>query len=321
MNNKWSKYLLVLLPLLLAVSAGAQEAQAVAAAAEKKGGIMEWMLNNLVIVVGAIVIAGGFAALTYVNNMLLQVQKIRLLQELGADALEEVKLLSRESMWRRFYKRITRVVPVDKEKDVMFNHDYDGIRELDNVLPPWWVALFYVTIAFSAVYLVYYHVSGTGLTSTEEYESAMKEAEESVKAYLATRADLVDENTVELLQDPSQVALGESIFQSKCTPCHGTKGEGNTIGPNLTDEYWINGGGINNVFKTIKYGVPEKGMISWQSQLPASDMQRVASFILSLQGTNPPNAKAAQGDLWKPEATPTQAENVMQDTTKVETNN
>ncbi len=322
MNNKWSKFLLALLPLLLAVSAGAQEAQTAAAATQKNGGLLDWTFNNLVLVVAAMVIIGGFIALTYVNNMLLQVQKIRLLQDLGVEAMEEVKLLSRESMWRRFYKRMTRVVPVEKEKDVMFHHDYDGIRELDNVLPPWWVALFYVTIAFSAVYLVYYHVSGAGMTSTEAYEADMKKADESVKAYLATRADLVDETTVEMLQDPSQIALGESIFQSKCTPCHGTKGEGNAVGPNLADEYWIHGGGISNVFKTIKYGVPEKGMISWQSQLPAADMQRVASFILSLQGSNPPNAKEPQGDLWKPEGAPVQAENVAQDTTKVlDTNN
>jgi cytochrome c oxidase cbb3-type subunit 3 len=108
----------------------------------------------------------------------------------------------------------------------------------------------------------------------------------------------VNESNVEMLIDESELALGETIFTTKCTPCHGMAGEGNSIGPNLTDEYWLNGGGIKNVFKTIKYGVPEKGMISWKSQLRASDMHRVASYILSLQGTNPPNAKEPQGEIW-----------------------
>ena len=313
---------MVLLPLLQAAYAGAQDAQAAAAdGGAKSTGVMEWALDNVVIIIGAMVIVGGFAAITYVNNMLLQIQKIRLLQEMGIEALEEVKLISRESWFKRIYKRMTRVVPVDKEKDVMFHHEYDGIRELDNVLPPWWVALFYITIGIAVIYIGYYHVFGKGMTSTQAYEYEVKEAEQAVNAYLATRADQVDENTVEALTDPSQVALGQSIFQNKCTPCHGPDGGGNTIGHNLTDQYWIHGGGIKNVFRTIKYGVPEKGMISWQTQLTASDMQKVASFVWSLQGSTPTDPKAPQGDLWQPETTAAQAENVAQDTTAAAPNN
>ena len=91
---------------------------------------------------------------------------------------------------------------------------------------------------------------------------------------------------------------GELIFKSFCAACHGQKGEG-TVGPNFTDEYWIHGGGIQNVFKTIKYGVPDKGMIAWAAQLKPADMQKVASYILTLKGTNPPNPKAPQGEIWK----------------------
>ena len=80
-------------------------------------------------------------------------------------------------------------------------------------------------------------------------------------------------------------------------PCHGQKGEG-LVGPNFADEYWIHGGGIKNVFKVIKYGVPDKGMIAWQAQLKPADMQKVGSYILTLQGTNPPNPKAPQGTIW-----------------------
>jgi cytochrome c oxidase cbb3-type subunit 3 len=281
--------------LFLTVAVWAQDAVPGAAS---KDGVMEWMLHNMVFVMGAIVVVGAFMALMYLNNMLLKIQKIRLLQEHGMEVLEEVKLLDEEPWWSRFNKKAWDLVPIEKERDILLDHNYDGIKELDNVLPPWWVAMFYITIIYGVGYFGYYHFTDNGLSSAEEYEIEMQEAEEAVERYLATKADLVNESNVEMLIDESELALGETIFTTKCTPCHGMAGEGNSIGPNLTDEYWLNGGGIKNVFKTIKYGVPEKGMISWKSQLRASDMHRVASYILSLQGTNPPNAKEPQGEIW-----------------------
>ena len=113
------------------------------------------------------------------------------------------------------------------------------------------------------------------------------------------QADQVDENTVVMLEDENELALGASIFINKCAVCHGLEGQGG-VGPNMTDNYFVHGGTINDVFKTIKYGVPEKGMISWKSQLRSSDMQRVASYILTLVGTNPPNPKAPEGVLYEP---------------------
>lgn len=264
-------------------------------------GLLEWIFHNIVLIMGGMVIVGAFLAVLYLFEKLFELQKIRLLQEHGLAAMEEVKLMNKESWWSRFYKDMTKAVPIEKEKDVLLNHDYDGIKELDNVLPPWWVAMFYVTIIMSFIYIGYWHFSDSGYSSSEEYEMEMEMAEDAVKAYLASQADMVDETNVELLIDKSQISLGESIFKTKCTPCHGQLGEGNSIGPNLTDKYWLNGGSIKDVFKTIKYGVPENGMISWKSQLRPSDMQKVASFILSLQGTNPPNAKAPQGEIYEPE--------------------
>ncbi len=299
MKNKYSQFLLMAVLLLVTSALFAQEPET--AVQSERATAMAWMLNNIVFIMAGIVAIGAFAALFYLNSMLLQAQKIRLLQEHGIEVMEEVKLLDKEPAWKRLTGKIWGLAPMEKEKEILFEHEYDGIRELDNVLPPWWVAMFYITIIFGVGYYGYYHMGGSGVGSAEEYEIAMEEAEKSVKAYLAKQADTVDETNVSLMTEDSDLSIGETIFQAQCVACHGMAGEGNAIGPNLTDEYWLNGGGIKNVFTTIKYGVPEKGMISWKSQIRAADMQRVASYILSLQGTDPPNAKEPQGDKWEGE--------------------
>ncbi len=301
MRNIETKYPLILIFLLTAAAVCGQDATETAAQSPNATALT-WMLENIVLILAGLVVFGAFMAVFYMNNMLLQVQKIKLLQEHGVEVLEEVKLLDEKPLWQKFLQLAEKRVPIEKEKDILMDHDYDGIRELDNVLPPWWVAMFYVTIAFGVFYLGYHHFSDNGLSSAQEYELAMEEAQKEVKAYLAKQSDAVDETSVVMLTDATDLGIGESIFQTKCTPCHGLYGEGNSIGPNLTDQYWLHGGGIKEVFSTIKYGVPEKGMISWKSQIRASDMQKVASYILSLQGTNPPNAKEPQGDLWEEKA-------------------
>jgi cytochrome c oxidase cbb3-type subunit 3 len=189
------------------------------------------------------------------------------------------------------------------------DHNYDGIRELDNSLPPWWVAMFYLTIGFAFVYIGYMHFSDYGLSSIQEYELEMEQAEEAVQAYLSRQSNLVDESNVEMLTDQADLEAGKIIFQTQCAVCHGTMGEGG-IGPNMTDNYFIHGGTIKDAFKTVKYGVPEKGMISWSSQLSAGDMAKVSSYILTLVGTNPPNQKEPQGELFQQ-----QVETEAQDTT------
>ena len=293
MKNKYLKYCLTSLPLLgIAVSGQAQDA------AGTDPNFFENLFSNTILITAAVVILGALAALVYLLNTMVKVQQIKIYQEQGLEAfLEEVKK-PQESMWQRLYKRWTNVVPVEKEKDILMDHNYDGIRELDNSLPPWWVALFYVTAAFALVYMTYYHFTGSGMSSAEQYEWEMAKAEESVQAYLARQTNLVDETNVEVIEDEGQLALGETIYQTNCVACHGTSGEGG-VGPNFADKYWIHGGDIKDLFRTIKYGVPEKGMISWQSQLSAGDMARVASYILTFQGTNPPNAKDPEGELYE----------------------
>ncbi|MCS6819203.1 MAG: c-type cytochrome, partial [Chitinophagales bacterium] len=187
-------------------------------------------------------------------------------------------------------------VAVEKEKDILFDHEYDGIRELDNNLPPWWKYGFYITIIWSIIYLGYYHLFG-GPSSEDEYIASVEKGKAEVEAYLKKVAMNVDENTV-TLADASGIKEGKSIYESNCATCHGKMGEGNA-GPNLTDDYWIHGGSLKDIFKTVKYGVVAKGMKSWQAELSPVDIRNVVSYVKTLRGTNPPNAKAPEGQLYQ----------------------
>lgn len=209
---------------------------------------------------------------------------------------------AKESKWTlsAMYKSMTKSIPIEHESEVETDHNYDGIRELDNSLPPWWVYMFYVTIVFAIVYLIYFTYGG-GPNQKAEYESALAQAQVQKTEMLKKNAANIDENSVVALTDASLIAKGKSNFVTKCAACHGQNGEGG-VGPNLTDDFWINGGGVKNIFKTIKYGVQEKGMISWQNQMNPTEMQQLASYILTLKGTNPANAKAPQGTLYTGEA-------------------
>ncbi len=192
-------------------------------------------------------------------------------------------------------------VPIEKEGDILLSHDHDGIRELDNHLPPWWVNMFILTVIWAIGYMWYYHWGGNGQNQEEEYKSEVAAAKKQIAIALAGKASGVDESTVTVLTDAASLNDGQMTFKSICAACHGQKGEG-IVGPNFTDEYWIHGGGIKNMFKVIKYGVPDKGMIAWGAQLKPIEIQKVASYILTLKGTNPPNSKAPQGDMWKEES-------------------
>lgn len=181
------------------------------------------------------------------------------------------------------------------------NHDYDGIRELDNPLPPWWIYLFYGTLIFGVYYMVQYHILD-GEDQYQEYTQEVVFAEREIEAYqnqLPKQQDLVAS------QDDNMLAQGKKIYDLYCKVCHRPDGGGG-IGPNLTDAFWILGGDIKSVYATIENGGrPGKGMVSWKSSLNASQMEQVANYILSLQGTNPPNPKAPEGEEYKPNVSET----------------
>lgn len=259
-------------------------------------GAFDWIYSNLFLIIASIAIVAVIWTLLRMNFVLLSIQKARVMQEMGM-AKEEVLNEITESTWSKLYKWAWSIVPISEESDIDLGHDYDGIRELDNKLPPWWLLLFYGSIIFAGVYMYNYHRSDSTWSSEAEYYASVKAAHKKIKENLARQANAVDESNVTALMDENTLLVGESIYFEKCAVCHGQKGEG-LVGPNFTDEYWVHGGGAKNIFKTIKYGVPEKGMISWQSQLRPAEMQAVTSYVLSLVGTNPPNGKAPEGELW-----------------------
>jgi cytochrome c oxidase cbb3-type subunit 3 len=231
-------------------------------------------------------------ALLYQLRVFLAKEKLQ--QQLSAAAATVQK--PRVSFWDKMNK----FKPVEQEAQIDLGHDYDGIRELDNRLPPWWLYGFYVSIFFAVVYLWRYHVSHTAPLSVEELQIAMVQADEQKAEYLKKSANNVDENTVKVLTEAADIASGEKVFVQNCAACHGKAGEG-IVGPNLTDDYWLHGGNIKDVFKTVKYGWPEKGMRSWKDELSPVQMAQVSSYIKSIHGTNPSNAKAQQGELYKEE--------------------
>jgi len=216
-------------------------------------------------------------------------------------------------------------------EDKLLDHDYDGIKELDNDLPRWWLYLFWFTIVWGILYMLYFHVLGIGYGSADEYRREMDpnyvrhsasdtkvlgllpeyhsplfsiqgdatpwreaQGEESQPFVEVSRES--DTTSYAALTDPADIEQGRMVFTRNCVQCHGHQGEGG-IGPNLTDDYWLHGAGMTKVVKSIKYGYPAKGMISWRGFLKDDQILRVATFVLTLRGSNPPNGKAPQGEL------------------------
>jgi cytochrome c oxidase cbb3-type subunit III len=212
-------------------------------------------------------------------------------------------------------QKLTGAVAIEKEEEIMLGHEYDGIRELDNDLPPWWKYGFYLTIVVSVVYLIHYHVAGTGDLQLTEYTKEIEKGKQEVAEFMKNAANNVDETNVKLLEG-AEIESGKQVFISNCAACHGRLGEGG-VGPNLTDGYWMHGGSLADVFKSIKYGWPDKGMKSWKEDLSPVQIAQITSFIKSISGTNPPNGKAAQGDLFQEAPAPTDSLNLQQDSTRI----
>jgi len=218
-----------------------------------------------------------------------------LLTEEQKQQLKEAEALpfTESKFYQGIIAKMTRSKSIDQEQDVMLDHDYDGIKELDNVLPPWWVYLFYGCILFAVVYFIRFQIY-VDYTQAEEFEAEMAQADLDIKEYLKTAPDMMDKESVTLLTDAAALAEGKALYTTNCVACHRADG-GGAIGPNLTDEYWILGGGIKDIFNTVTEGGRSgKGMISWKDQLKPTEIQKVARYILSLQGTNPKEPKPTE---------------------------
>jgi cytochrome c oxidase cbb3-type subunit 3 len=299
---KSGKYLLSLLLITGAYSTlWGQAAQAAPTPTAELSSIMTYVLGA----VGALLFIVAMIYMIRVNQFLykrlMSLQAVQSGVALPVETAAATAAGAGEPFWEKIRKQYWEdAVPIEREHEIISHHEFDGIRELDNSLPPWWVNMFILTVIWGVIYMFYYHWGGNGPSSAEEYKMEVETAIKQQRIALAGQANAVDESNVTALTASGDLGEGELIYKTSCLVCHGAAGEGG-VGPNLTDEYWLHGGGIKNIFKTIKYGVPEKGMVAWSSTLKPADMQKVASFILTMQGTNPPNAKAPQGDIWKSE--------------------
>jgi cytochrome c oxidase cbb3-type subunit 3 len=258
------------------------------------------MTTTIFVITGAIVLAAVLMLVRLSETLSGNIVKEYLAEQgrtVESTVISTVKLPKKES----WLHRLTAAVPVEKQDEIAFDHAFDGIRELDNKLPPWWVGLFYICIVIAVAYFAYYEVLGLGDSSAVQYEKEMAQAEEFKQLRLAALGSQVDENSV-ILADASGIEAGQVEFIGKCAACHLADG-GGSVGPNLTDKYWLHGGSLKDIFKTVKYGVPAKGMIAWESQLTPVQIQNVSSFILSLQGTTPATPKDPQGELYVEETT------------------
>ncbi len=236
-----------------------------------------------------------------------------LFRSLKAESKERYLKLQEEAKannWfnKTYAKLVGSSKPIEEESEIILDHNYDGIKELDNQLPPWWVYMFYLTIIFAGVYLTRYHIMGADDTHTE-YEKEVAQAEKDIAEWKKTAKNLVDASTVTVLTEKADLDKGKAIFETNCVACHKADGGGG-IGPNLTDEYWILGGGIKNVFHTISEGGRDgKGMVAWKTDLKPLEIQQVASYVLSLQGTTPAEPKAPEGEIWKDQTSEDKGQN------------
>ena len=294
-KNKSAKltWMLLLICLSLVSQSGfAQTAAAVAKKITNYGGLSSNNFYAFVAVIAVEIFAIFFLAFSIK----------RIYQELLPEKIASAAKASRLSNWwaavdKKFF---TKAVAVEREADIMLDHNYDGIRELDNALPPWWKYGFIFTVFVAFIYLGYFHAFGSGKNPTEEYAAEMEDARIEKEIYEANNKDKVDEKNI-LIADAGGIKAGQTMFEANCVACHLKDGGGN-VGPNLTDDYWLHKGSLNDIYKTIKIGYPEKGMQAWNTQFTPKQISQIASYVKTLRGTKPAIAKAAQGDLYTEDA-------------------
>ncbi|MFY8091365.1 MAG: cbb3-type cytochrome c oxidase N-terminal domain-containing protein [Chitinophagaceae bacterium] len=201
----------------------------------------------------------------------------------------------------KWWKKSNNFIPIEEEDKLDSGHSYDGIRELDNKIPVWFSASFVICILFAVMYLWRFHISESAPLQIAEYQNEMAQAAIEKEEYLKNAASNVDENTIVML-DIAAIEAGKTLFSANCASCHGNNAASmpGGVGPNLTDAFWLHGGGLKDIFKTIKYGYPEKGMISWKDRFSAVQMAQLASYVKSISNTNI-KGKEPQGELFKEE--------------------
>ena len=317
-SNYFNKNILLTLSLSFVVicNSFAQAQAAVDSSAYKPVEIPQFLFNShfyIYFLVGSIMLA---TIITLCYSIIKLSKKLSGEKEVVAEEVVEISKVKKETSWSKLMKKLTRAVPVAQESDVMLDHDYDGIRELDNPLPPWWKYGFYVTIVIAFIYIFHYHVAGTGKLQLAEYNDELKQADMEKTERMKNASNNINEENVVRLTDASSITDGATIFKTNCVTCHGDKGQG-IVGPNLTDEYWLHGGSVKDIFKTITLGVPGKAMVPWKEKLSPKQIQQVASFVMSLKGTNPVGALPPAGDKYTEEKSDTLSKAVKDTVGKV----
>jgi len=259
----------------------------------EKPAFIEYPAVMLFLLLVLLILIAIEAILGVLENVMLH----KLDDEAKAKFLAQNKKSFKFTWLKETYQKLLGQKPMEEEGEIILDHNYDGIKELDNNLPPWWIYGFYASIVFAAVYLLRYHVFN-GPTQIDELETELADARIAIDAYKKTAKDLVDINTVTQLTEAADLSAGKIIFETNCVACHMADGGGG-IGPNLTDKNWISGGGIKNVFKTVSEGGRSgKGMIAWKALLKPLEMAQVSSYLLTFEGTTAANPKAPEGDIW-----------------------
>lgn len=250
------------------------------------------LYNDILIIALVIVMITLLFSSIVVHRAMKAILRVTMPEKMRQEEEQRKAKLGGRSSAGLLWDKLLGLRPIEEEKDLMMDHEFDGIRELDNPIPLWFNALFYSTVVFGIAYLLIYQVFHWAPDQDQEYVIEMENAELAKQEFLAKSSNLVDESSV--VFDAGLAPAGEVIYMANCVACHGGKGEGG-IGPNLTDNFWLHGGDIKDIFYTVKYGVPEKGMVPWEQTLTPAQIAEVSSYIVTLVGTNPPNAKAAEG--------------------------
>ncbi len=249
---------------------------------------------------------------------MLQVLNYMVKKEVMEKAAQEGKVYKQEpALWEKLWQDANAFVPVEKEATILLGHNYDGIRELDNHLPPWWTYLFIGTVIWSVIYFFAYHVTDSLPLSISEYDTEVSVANDQQKKLKAANpGPQIDESNVIATAEAADLKDGKSIFTSICTSCHRADGGGD-IGPNLTDEYWKHGGSMTDIYKVVKNGVTGTNMVAWGGTMSPEKMRNVSSYLLTLQGTKPVNGKKPEGDVYKIQPMVPKSDSVKVDSLKV----
>ncbi len=276
-------------------------------AQDASGGSYDYVSANMVYGLLAIVILEVLVVFYLSSLITSMLKKEEKMEEVATEASEEAQAAAEKEKLPMGWMEV--LYKVNTEEDVKrldLGHNYDGIHELDNKVPSWWQWAFAASVLFGVVYLFRYHILQTAPNQREELRIAMEKADADIAKYMAAKGEMIDENTVAFLDNSTDIAKGRELYlrPGACVACHGEDGSGIVggypgVGPNLVDEYWLHGGSVQDVFKTIKYGVPEKGMIAWKDNYSAKEMAQITAFVLSLQGSNPTQQKEPQGQLYK----------------------